>query len=225
MYQCRGPPKFSSLGVRTRRTPATARRVSIGGRRAILVIPEARFKHGDIMKNHEDPSGGGLGGSHTSTRCLFTTPLSVEEAGKQAVVETTMGNFVIEFLPDVAPNHVGYFLKLASEGAYDGTTFHRVIKYGIIQGGDPISKDPEARARYGTGGLGVLESEFNEEQHTRGAVSAVRIPGKPTVQARNSSFALPISSPSTASTPCSVASLRAWTWCRPSRKCPPMRRL
>ena len=110
---------------------------------------------------------------------FFTTPLSVEEAGKQAVVETTMGNFVIEFLPAVAPNHVGYFLKLASEGAYDGTTFHRVIKYGIIQGGDPISKDPEARARYGTGGLGVLESEFNEEQHTRGAVSAVRIPGKP----------------------------------------------
>ena len=110
---------------------------------------------------------------------FFTTPLSVEEAGKQAVVETTMGNFVIEFLPDVAPNHVGYFLKLASEGAYDGTTFHRVIKYGIIQGGDPISKDPEARARYGTGGLGVLESEFNEEQHTRGAVSAVRIHGKP----------------------------------------------
>ncbi len=111
---------------------------------------------------------------------FFRTPLSVEEmAGKQAVVETTMGNFVIEFLPDVAPNHVGYFLKLASEGAYDGTTFHRMIKYGIIQGGDPISKNPEARARYGTGGLGVLESEFNEEQHTRGAVSAVRIPGKP----------------------------------------------
>jgi peptidyl-prolyl cis-trans isomerase B (cyclophilin B) len=90
-----------------------------------------------------------------------------------------MGSFVIEFLPQVAPNHVGYFLKLASEGAYDGTTFHRVIKYGIIQGGDPLSKDPEARDRYGTGGLGVLEAEFNEEQHTRGAVSAVRIPGKP----------------------------------------------
>jgi peptidyl-prolyl cis-trans isomerase B (cyclophilin B) len=111
---------------------------------------------------------------------FFTTPLSVEEmANKQAVVETTMGSFVIEFLPQVAPNHVGYFLKLASEGAYDGTTFHRVIKYGIIQGGDPLSKDPEARDRYGTGGLGVLEAEFNEEQHTRGAVSAVRIPGKP----------------------------------------------
>ena len=111
---------------------------------------------------------------------FFTTPLSVEEmASKQAVVETTMGNFVIEFLPEVAPNHVGYFLKLASEGAYDGTSFHRVIKYGIIQGGDPLSKDPAARDRYGTGGLGVLASEFSEEKHTRGAVSAVRIPGKP----------------------------------------------
>ena len=111
---------------------------------------------------------------------FFTTLLSVEEmASKQAVVETTMGNFVIEFLPEVAPNHVGYFLKLASEGAYDGTSFHRVIKYGIIQGGDPLSKDPAARDRYGTGGLGVLASEFSEEKHTRGAVSAVRIPGKP----------------------------------------------
>ena len=111
---------------------------------------------------------------------FFTTPLSIEEmATKQALVKTTMGNFVIEFLPEVAPNHVGYFLKLASEGAYDGTSFHRVIKYGIIQGGDPLSKKPAARDRYGTGGLGVLAAEFSEEKHTRGAVSAVRIPGKP----------------------------------------------
>ena len=111
---------------------------------------------------------------------FFTTPLSLEEmATKQASVETTMGTFVLEFLPEVAPNHVGYFLKLASEGAYDGTSFHRVIKYGIIQGGDPLSKDPAARDRYGTGGLGVLMAEFSKEQHTRGAVSAVRIPGKP----------------------------------------------
>ena len=115
-----------------------------------------------------------------ATSAFFTTPLSIERmATKQAVVETTMGNFVIEFLPGVAPNHVGYFLKLASEEAYDGTSFHRVIKYGIIKGGDPLTKDPEARDRYGTGGLGVLAAEFSEEQHTRGAVSAVRIPSKP----------------------------------------------
>lgn len=99
-----------------------------------------------------------------SPGAFFTTDLSVEEmASKQAVVETTMGSFVIEFLPQVAPHHVGYFQKLASEGAYDGTTFHRVIQYGIIQGGDPLSKDPSARERYGTGGLGVLRAEFNDQ--------------------------------------------------------------
>jgi cyclophilin family peptidyl-prolyl cis-trans isomerase len=58
------------------------------------------------------------------------------------VVETTIGEFVIDLLPQAAPNHVGYLIKLAREGAYDGTTFHRAVRLGLIQGGDPISKDP-----------------------------------------------------------------------------------
>src|SRR5580765_1189927 len=74
---------------------------------------------------------------------FFKTPLAIADMlHKQAVVETSRGTFVIELLPDAAPNHVGYFMKLAREGAYAGTLVHRVIKYGIIQGGDPISKDP-----------------------------------------------------------------------------------
>jgi peptidyl-prolyl cis-trans isomerase B (cyclophilin B) len=110
----------------------------------------------------------------------FTTPLSLDEMrGKQAVLSTDLGEIVLELLPEKAPNHVGYFMKLASEGAYDGTSFHRVVKYGIIQGGDPITKDEGARARYGTGGLGFLKREENDEKHTRGAVSAVQVPGKP----------------------------------------------
>ncbi len=110
----------------------------------------------------------------------FTTSLSPEQMrSKQLVVETTAGTFVMDLLPDAAPNHVGYVMKLAQEGAYDGTTFHRAIKYGIIQGGDPLSKDPEKRAQYGTGGLGVLKREGTAEKHTRGAVSAVLQPGKP----------------------------------------------
>ena len=110
---------------------------------------------------------------------FYSTPLGLEDmTDKQAVVQTSMGDFIIEFLPEVAPNHVGYFMKLAEEGAYDGTTFHRVILHGIIQGGDPITKDPDMRNRYGTGGLGVLRAEFNQEKHTRGAVSAVRLPVK-----------------------------------------------
>src|SRR5688572_15115040 len=82
---------------------------------------------------------------------FFTTPLAAAEmANKQAVVDTTAGVFVIDLRPDLAPNHVGYFMKLAREGAYQGTTFHRVIRLGIIQGGDPLSKDPAKAASYGT---------------------------------------------------------------------------
>ncbi|MFQ5789986.1 MAG: peptidylprolyl isomerase, partial [Acidobacteriota bacterium] len=108
----------------------------------------------------------------------YTTPLTLEEMqDKQAVVETSAGPFIIELRPELAPNHAGYFMKLAEEGAYDGTTFHRMVKYGIIQGGDPLSKDPEQADRYGQGGLGILRAEPNEARHVRGAVSAVLRPG------------------------------------------------
>jgi peptidyl-prolyl cis-trans isomerase B (cyclophilin B) len=110
----------------------------------------------------------------------FTTRLSLAEmASKQAVVETSAGTFVIDLRPDLAPNHVGYFIKLASAGTYDGTIFHRVVRLGIIQGGDPLSKDPAKAKQYGTGGLGVLKAEISSDQHTRGAVSAVLQPGRP----------------------------------------------
>jgi cyclophilin family peptidyl-prolyl cis-trans isomerase len=110
----------------------------------------------------------------------FTTTMTpAEMANKQAVVETTAGTFVIDLRPDLAPNHVGYFIKLARSGAYNGTTFHRVVRLGIIQGGDPLSKDPAKAAQYGTGGLGVLKAEIGSEKHTGGAVSAVLQPGKP----------------------------------------------
>jgi peptidyl-prolyl cis-trans isomerase B (cyclophilin B) len=110
----------------------------------------------------------------------FTTPLSVAEMqNKQAVIETSRGTIVIALLPQSAPNHVGYFMKLANEGAYAGTTFHRAVKLGIIQGGDPLSKDPAKRAMYGTGGLGVLKAERAQEPITAGAVAAVLQPNKP----------------------------------------------
>ena len=98
---------------------------------------------------------------------------------KQAVVSTTAGEFVIDLRPDLAPNHVGYFLKLAQEGAYNNTTFHRIVKHGIIQGGDPLTRDPGKTKAYGTGGLGKLAAEFSNEPATRGAVAAVLQPGKP----------------------------------------------
>ena len=98
---------------------------------------------------------------------------------KQAVVETTAGTFVIDLRPDLAPNHVGYFMKLAREGAYGNTLVHRVVKNGIIQGGDPLSKDPAKAAQYGSGGLGVLGAEHSAEPFTRGAVGAALRPNQP----------------------------------------------
>lgn len=111
---------------------------------------------------------------------FFTTPYPLDQMkGKQAVVDTDAGTFVIQLLPEVAPNHVGHFMRLARDGAYTGTIFHRVIRYGIVQGGDPLSRDPAKATQYGTGGLGELKAEFNAEKHTAGAVSAVLQPGKP----------------------------------------------
>lgn len=111
---------------------------------------------------------------------FFTTPLTLDQMrNKQAVVETDLGTIVIDLLPDGAPNHVGYFIKNAQEGLYVGTTFHRVVRQGIVQGGDPLTKDPSKAEAYGTGGLGVLRAERNAEKNTRGAVSAVVGGGNP----------------------------------------------
>ena len=99
--------------------------------------------------------------------------------GKQAVVETSAGTFVIDLRPDLAPNHVGYFMKLAGEGAYANTLVHRVIRNGIVQGGDPLSKNPARTAQYGSGGLGVLKAEHSAEPFTRGAVGAALRPNQP----------------------------------------------
>ena len=110
----------------------------------------------------------------------YTATLSLAEmANKQAVVNTSAGSFVIDLKPELAPNHVGYFMKLAGEGAYNGTVFHRIIRHGIVQGGDPLSKDPAKASLYGTGGLVVLRAEISTEKATRGAVAAVIQPGKP----------------------------------------------
>jgi cyclophilin family peptidyl-prolyl cis-trans isomerase len=107
-------------------------------------------------------------------------PVSLEEAAKlEAILTTDLGIIRFEFLPDKAPKHVQFFIKNARAGFYDGSAFHRVILHGIIQGGDPLLKDPKTpRARWGTGALSRLPDEFSDIKHVRGIVSAVRIPGK-----------------------------------------------
>jgi peptidyl-prolyl cis-trans isomerase B (cyclophilin B) len=108
-----------------------------------------------------------------------TSLTPAQMTGKQAVVETTHGSFVIDLRPDLAPNHVGYFMKLAGEGAYANTLVHRVVKNGIIQAGDPLTRDPAKQAQYGTGGMGVLQAEHSPEPFDRGSVGAAIRPGQP----------------------------------------------
>jgi peptidyl-prolyl cis-trans isomerase B (cyclophilin B) len=102
---------------------------------------------------------------------------SVPQArGPEVAVETEQGSFVIRLRPDLAPRHVAHFLKTAKAGGYDGTAFHRIIAGGIVQGGDPLSKDAKNAARFGTGGLGLLKAEFSDLPFTRGVVAAARRP-------------------------------------------------
>jgi len=80
----------------------------------------------------------------------------------------------VEFWSDVAPKTVDNFLKLAKDGFYDGTAFHRIVKGFMIQGGDPLSKEDDHPA-VGTGGPGYkIDAEFNEKKHVRGTLSMAR---------------------------------------------------
>ncbi|MGA1237428.1 MAG: peptidylprolyl isomerase [Limisphaerales bacterium] len=104
--------------------------------------------------------------------------LSADEANSSrevAVMETSKGTMVIEFWSDVAPNTVENFKKLAKQGFYNGTAFHRIMKGFMIQGGDPNTKDPAKESSYGTGGPGyTIKAEFNDRKHVRGVLSMAR---------------------------------------------------
>lgn len=92
-----------------------------------------------------------------------------------AVIKTAHGELVLGFWPDVAPNTVENFKKLAREGFYDGTAFHRIVKGFMIQGGDPLTKDAARESHWGTGGPGYkIKAEFNEKPHVRGVISMAR---------------------------------------------------
>jgi len=96
-------------------------------------------------------------------------------AKEVAVITTSEGVMVLEFYPDVAPNHVANFEKLARSGFYDGTAFHRVIPGFMIQGGDPNTKNEAAKDSWGMGGPGyTVNAEFNAKHHARGILSMAR---------------------------------------------------
>ena len=97
---------------------------------------------------------------------------NVEEV---AVIKTTEGEMVVKFWPDVAPKTVENFKKLAREGFYDGTAFHRIVKGFMIQGGDPKTKHASKEGEWGTGDPGYkIKAEFNDRPHVRGVLSMAR---------------------------------------------------
>ncbi len=92
---------------------------------------------------------------------------------KTATIITDRGTIVADLFPEAAPGTVENFEKLANSEFYDGTRFHRVIRDFVIQGGDPLSKDP-ANPRVGTGGPGwkiKCETAGNPHKHSAGSLS------------------------------------------------------
>lgn len=92
---------------------------------------------------------------------------------KTARFETSRGSITAELFDEEVPGTVANFEKLANDGFYDGTRFHRVIDNFMIQGGDPYSRDPGDR-RTGTGGPGYTikcETHRNTHHHVAGTLS------------------------------------------------------
>jgi peptidyl-prolyl cis-trans isomerase B (cyclophilin B) len=91
-----------------------------------------------------------------------------------AIIETNLGTIMFKLLPDLAPETVRNFEKLARDGFYNGTLFHRVIPGFMIQGGDPNTKSG-SKSTWGMGGPGyTVKAEFSSRSHHRGIVSMAR---------------------------------------------------
>ena len=111
------------------------------------------------------------------TPAAATAPAATDAAAQKlvAVLKTSEGEMVLEFWPEAAPNTVENFLKLAASGFYDGTAFHRIIEGFMVQGGDPLTKDPSQEERWGTGSApDRIKAEFNDHKHELGVISMAR---------------------------------------------------
>jgi peptidyl-prolyl cis-trans isomerase B (cyclophilin B) len=115
-----------------------------------------------------------LVGSHAAAADSPMKNAPTPSTAPRAIIHTTAGDLTLEFWPDVAPKTVENFLKLAKEGFYNGTAFHRIIKGFMIQGGCPHTK-AGATGTPGTGGPGYqIKAEFNAKPHVRGVISMAR---------------------------------------------------
>lgn len=109
---------------------------------------------------------------------LITTNVAVPtteakgEVTNTVTLKTSMGDITVELYGKDAPKTVANFVKLAREGFYTGTRFHRVIKDFMIQGGDPLSKDDTKGGLWGTGDPGYkFEDEINGHKLVKGVIA------------------------------------------------------
>jgi len=112
-----------------------------------------------------------------SSALFGAEPAKATAGGKDevAIIQTSAGDMVVQFWSDAAPKTIENFKKLARSGFYNGTTFHRIVKGFMIQGGDPLTKDPAKEKEYGNGGPGyTIKAEFNQHDHQRGVISMAR---------------------------------------------------
>jgi cyclophilin family peptidyl-prolyl cis-trans isomerase len=117
-------------------------------------------------------NGGATGGESANVK----TGVKPEADAEAVVFETDYGRIVMELYPNVAPQMVARFKKLAGEGFYNGTAIHRIDPdLGIIQGGDPNSKDNNpANDGMGSSGEPNVPAEFSDISYERGTVGAAR---------------------------------------------------
>lgn len=102
--------------------------------------------------------------------------MTVDQVQKDefAVLETSMGDIVVKFFPEIAPKHCRSFKRLAVSGFLNCTYFHRIIKGFVIQGGDILTRD-DSPNNDGTGGPGyTVPAEFNDTSHDLGILSMAR---------------------------------------------------
>ncbi len=121
---------------------------------------------------------------------LMAHAQSKSEKEEVVIIKTNFGEIVL-VLYDETPLHKENFLKLVKSGFYDSTSFHRIIKNFMIQGGDPNSKDADS-TNDGQGGPGyTIPAEFNPKfRHIQGAVAAARMgdQGNPNKESSGSQF-------------------------------------
>jgi peptidyl-prolyl cis-trans isomerase B (cyclophilin B) len=102
----------------------------------------------------------------------FSQEPASDLASYRAILETSAGPITVEFLPDLAPGHVRNFLRLAQAGVFDGTSFHRVVRGFVVQGGALNTRGPltEKQQQY----VRTLPPEFSGAPHVKGILSMAR---------------------------------------------------